>query len=345
MTKLRESMPLEKAGQMASGKFGEELMQIFGGAIGARDTRLVELFASSREAEWRDVFRHAQRLGLVHPPWLRVDSKPFFQAVQELAMGMESTQLQRQDTLKQRTVREVVERRELNPVTPTSSLSLPEASRVLSAGDVARLRAGEALVLDVLTTGDAPLVTPAELRAAEADLRRLARRMGVGSKSHCNTGARNCFVPLLGSAAGVNGASGAALDLARATNELLRLLAALPAEIEKHGWARPLSLPTFFQLAVYASETGARYTPHLDRQPHEAHNKREITILFYLNEHWDVTKRGGCLRLHPTLAPTVDVPPLAGRLVIFQAGTMMHEVLPCTEGERIALTLWVEYVE
>ena len=34
----------------------------------------------------------------------------------------------------------------------------------------------------------------------------------------------------------------------------------------------------------------------------------------------------------------------AGRFVIFHSGKKMHEVLPCTQGQRLALTLWVEYV-
>lgn len=89
---------------------------------------------------------------------------------------------------------------------------------------------------------------------------------------------------------------------------------------------------------------------------YETHNRREITILVYTNCDWDASQSGGCLRLHPTApgeapgtidrsAPTRDIEPIAGRMVIFPAATQMHEVLPCAKGERLALTLWVDYAE
>ena len=122
-------------------------------------------------------------------------------------------------------------------------------------------------------------------------------------------------------------------------------------------------------------------TPHLDRWEHESKLTRELTILFYANPGWDTGKHGGALRLHspdtaaqaisaernrrrpPGAASTpsppvslqqqqqqqqqhVDVAPTAGRIVIFQSGTQLHEVLPCTNGaQRLALTLWVEHAE
>ena len=131
-------------------------------------------------------------------------------------------------------------------------------------------------------------------------------------------------------------------------------LAALPAEIERHGWPRPLQLPPLVQLGLYTGSSGARYSRHLDRNAWEKHNRREITILLYVNTEWDAATQGGCLRLHPnaanaaTSAPVgvapVDVAPLAGRLVLFPSATEYHEVLPCTGcAERLALTLWVEF--
>ena len=68
-------------------------------------------------------------------------------------------------------------------------------------------------------------------------------------------------------------------------------------------------------------------------------------MLCYLNNDWDAARAGGCLRLHSTPTSFVDVEPVAGRVVIFPSATQQHEVLPCTEGERIALTLWVEYLD
>jgi SM-20-related protein len=72
------------------------------------------------------------------------------------------------------------------------------------------------------------------------------------------------------------------------------------------------------------------------------------TVLLYLNVGWDAAAHGGCLRVHPpdgVNEPPVDVSPVAGRLVLFHSRLTKHEVLPCTSGERVAVTLWVEYGE
>ena len=150
-------------------------------------------------------------------------------------------------------------------------------------------------------------------------------------------GARQGFLPLPIFA---QHEDGPAFAIDRETNALLQLMAALPAEIARHGWPRKLSLPAFAQLASYSSD--AHYTPHLDRWDHEEHNRREITILVYANVGWDARKSGGCLRLHPE---EQDIEPTAGRLVLFQSGSKVHEVRRCTDAraERLALTLWVEF--
>ena len=41
---------------------------------------------------------------------------------------------------------------------------------------------------------------------------------------------------------------------------------------------------------------------------------------------------------------TVDIEPLAGRVVVFESGKQMHEVRESAV-DRLALTLWVEYEE
>ena len=56
------------------------------------------------------------------------------------------------------------------------------------------------------------------------------------------------------------------------------------------------------------------------------------------------------MRLHPDPnnpgTNTVDVEPLAGRVVVFESGKQMHEVCESVLGaDRLALTLWVEYEE
>ena len=49
----------------------------------------------------------------------------------------------------------------------------------------------------------------------------------------------------------------------RTRQDVLQLLAALPAEIERLGWPRGLVVPPHMQLASYAPNL-ARYAPHLD---------------------------------------------------------------------------------
>lgn len=74
-------------------------------------------------------------------------------------------------------------------------------------------------------------------------------------------------------------------------------------------------MPYSVQLGQYSAKSGAHYRPHLDKQPWERENLREITILLYTNVGWDAKRSGGCLRLHPTpmgSAPTHDVEPIAG---------------------------------
>lgn len=106
-------------------------------------------------------------------------------------------------------------------------------------------------------------------------------------------------------------------------------------------------LPPAVQLGFYPASSGARYSPHLDRNPGEVGLKREITFLVYLNLDWDAANCGGQLRLHPAGGEggggSVDVAPIGGRVVVFQSGKQMHEVLPCEGRDRLALTLWCEY--
>ena len=352
MTKLRASMPFEQAAQQASLSFKQDISKVCDDVLDRRDTALLEAIGDRDDAQ--DGFRVAQQLGMIHPPWLELRGLDIVQALNTFVAGLEASRAQRHYSLLQRLVREVSERRRRRDPSYTlqmapGPLALPEASRVLGASEVSRLCAGEAVVLDA-----PPLLRPHELARVEADLRALLRGSGVPSDSPCNVGSRACFLPLL--AVGDGGGASVDYPLSPETRRLLRLLAALPAEVERHGWRRKLAVPHFAQLAMYPASNGSRYAPHLDRWEHEEHNRREITCLLYLNHGWDAERCGGCLRLHPadrTASPAataggaapVDVEPTAGRMVLFDAGKQMHEVLPCRgEGvERLALTLWIEY--
>ena len=82
-------------------------------------------------------------------------------------------------------------------------------------------------------------------------------------------------------------------------------------------------------------DVGASYGAHLDAFSDDS--RRVISFCHYLNEGW-LPDDGGCLRMHG--APDTDVAPIAGRLVLFQSRTMLHEVLP-VHRRRFSLTGWM----
>ena len=73
-------------------------------------------------------------------------------------------------------------------------------------------------------------------------------------------------------------------------------------------------------------------------------NRRALTCILYLNEEWEAG-HGGELTLFPFLSlsapPQKKIPPLFGRLVIFQSNTMLHRVEQCHH-PRFAITVWID---
>ena len=235
-------MQYEAAVQSALAEFQAEMGQIFGIAMESRDKRILNAIGDV------DDLRRAQMLGLLHPPWLQLD-RDVASMRSALSRGLDATRHGRQYDLMQQTARDVEHsRKQRSSVLSPSNFALPLAQRVLGATEVATLRGGTALVIDSLWRDG--LVTQSALRAAEADFRRLLQRTGVPSDAPCNTGARNCFVPLLGEGPAPGGPS---FDLSAETRSLLRLLAALPAEIDRHGWPCGLMLPSTVQVACYSA--------------------------------------------------------------------------------------------
>lgn len=325
--------------------FAADVREITEQAMGARDMRL--LHAAMQFGD--EGLRGLQLIGELNPPWMCWEQLPVPAAFQQLSVAFDQTKAARSHMLAQRLAAEVSARRGRHGgMRPPRALALAAVGGVLRASDVATLRAGG--WVDVKPAAPLLLPTEAERLAVESDLRRHVRASGTASTSSCNERARTAALPLLGDG----------FPLSAPTLHLLSLLAALPAEIERHGWPRPLEVPPLVQLGCYEASTGARYSAHLDRNDWEAHNRREITILLYVNVGWDASTQGGCLRLHgqsqqsqehqapqpsqpPPQQEAFDIEPLAGRLVLFPSGTQYHEVLPCTRGERLALTLWVEH--
>jgi len=112
-------------------------------------------------------------------------------------------------------------------------------------------------------------------------------------------------------------------------------------------------------LATYPP--GAYYRRHLDS--FQGRNQRRISIIYYLNTHWRPVD-GGQLRLYlgneglavnagpgelaehgaangaaHVIEPSIDIAPLAGRLVVFLSERFEHEVLPAMS-PRMSLAGW-----
>ncbi|MCB9779298.1 MAG: 2OG-Fe(II) oxygenase [Alphaproteobacteria bacterium] len=95
------------------------------------------------------------------------------------------------------------------------------------------------------------------------------------------------------------------------------------------------SLPRFsVQLASYRGG-GVGYARHIDALPGDPN--RRFTAILYLNPGWQPAD-GGLLRAW-TGAGTVELAPVAGRLVLFRSEGVPHQVLPAV-APRYAATAW-----
>lgn len=131
-----------------------------------------------------------------------------------------------------------------------------------------------------------------------------------------------------------------------------------------------LQVPQQMQVSIYKSSDhttqgtqGDYFTSHLDGSGEDSFlelgllgylkskyiRKRYLTCICYLNENW-VEGDGGCLRLHKNGAQEgsfdshdyIDIPPIAGRLVVFSSLNQWHAVLP-TRATRYACSLWLSH--
>ena len=95
-----------------------------------------------------------------------------------------------------------------------------------------------------------------------------------------------------------------------------------------------------YELHYALYPAGTFYKRHLDR--FRADSKRKLSLICYLNHHWQPTD-GGQLALYLPTADseqTLTIDPLGGRLVCFDSGLLEHEVLPATR-DRLSLTGWL----
>jgi SM-20-related protein len=81
---------------------------------------------------------------------------------------------------------------------------------------------------------------------------------------------------------------------------------------------------------------GSYYKRHLDQFRQDDH--RKLSVICYLNHDWR-DEHGGQLKMFLPEG-TVDVLPVAGRLVCFRSDRIEHEVVAATR-ERLSLTGWM----
>ena len=73
--------------------------------------------------------------------------------------------------------------------------------------------------------------------------------------------------------------------------------------------------------------------------------RRRLTALLYLTDiDWTADEDGGCLRVHgPWPGGARDGTPRRGRIVLFDARRVWHEVKPAwTDRGRRSITIWVD---
>jgi len=91
-----------------------------------------------------------------------------------------------------------------------------------------------------------------------------------------------------------------------------------------------------YEVHMTVYPVGTYYKRHLDQFKKD--DKRKLSVICYLNEAWK-EEQGGQLRIYAE-GTSLDVLPLAGRLVCFRSDVLEHEVLPATR-ERLSLTGWI----
>ena len=96
------------------------------------------------------------------------------------------------------------------------------------------------------------------------------------------------------------------------------------------------------QLAWYPGD-GSGYKRHTDAMPDAdgGSDQRKVTAILYCNQSWEPS-HGGILKLwkHDRDGGGIfEVEPVAGRLLVFMSGCMLHEVAP-SHKDRYAITNW-----
>ena len=207
---------------------------------------------------------------------------------------------------------------------PAASCRWSRAAGVLTAEHAAKLAMHGLVVVD-------DVLTAAEVDAARADIESLDARGELKEvTSQAKARLRNDRVGWL---------SAASASVMPALGVAIRLLRAIPAEVERQiGWQ--LSVPQTLMAAVYPGSPSqpAAYCKHFDGGG--PGNPRQLTAILYLNRPWEPGSDGGALRAYwPLAAGFCDIVPQGGRLLLFNSRTIEHEVMNAFR-PRYAITLW-----
>lgn len=83
---------------------------------------------------------------------------------------------------------------------------------------------------------------------------------------------------------------------------------------------------------------GSFYQKHFDQ--HKNSPNRHISVVLYLSEF--ISGNGGQLKIYPIdkEKSSIEVDPIAGRIVVFKSAGLLHEVLE-TKAERFSITSWI----
>lgn len=96
-----------------------------------------------------------------------------------------------------------------------------------------------------------------------------------------------------------------------------------------------LGLRGFSLMVARYGPDGAAYTRHLDA--FRGDPERRFTAIVYLHDHWGADDGGALVAYEPTGARVIT--PTPGRLVMFLADRLEHEVQPAF-AERLTATAW-----
>lgn len=99
------------------------------------------------------------------------------------------------------------------------------------------------------------------------------------------------------------------------------------------GCKEPIAMKVQFNQGI-----GGSFPLHYDNPGPP--NSRFLTCILYLNSGWQ-EGHGGELVLQPFLQPTVTLPPLFNRLVMFKSSSMLHGTRP-SHRRRYCVSCWLE---